>query len=330
MNFKSAFKTASKTASVAAGFIAACASFTGDAAQSGETIAVFTKNQTNPFFQVVRLGSDNAAKQMGAVVMHYVPTKPDSIPEQLSQVDDVVIKKPNAIVFTPVDSKAMGAGVQKMNAAGIPVINLTDRSEIGKFVSYVGSSDYEVGRVTGRYLLKTLGGKGGVVILEGVKGSMNSADRVRGFNDAIKEFPQVKLLASQSANFQRVQGLQVMENLLQTHPQIEGVMAANDAMAAGAIEALDGANRKAQVVGINGTKEAIDAIKKGNMLATGDYNGFLQGCVGTMAAIRELRKLPVPKEVVFKASVINISNYPAADVPVDKLVCPKWEDAIKG
>ena len=224
----------------------------------------------------------------------------------------------------------MGAGVQKMNAAGIPVINLTDRSEIGKFVSYVGSSDYEVGRVTGRYLLKTLGGKGGVVILEGVKGSMNSADRVRGFNDAIKEFPQVKLLASQSANFQRVQGLQVMENLLQTHPQIEGVMAANDAMAAGAIEALDGANRKAQVVGINGTKEAIDAIKKGNMLATGDYNGFLQGCVGTMAAIRELRKLPVPKEVVFKASVINLTNYPAADVPVDKLVCPKWEDAIKG
>jgi ribose transport system substrate-binding protein len=299
-------------------------------AQSGEKIAVFTKNQTNPFFQVVRLGADSAARQMGAVTTHYIPTKPDSIPEQLSQIDDVVIKKPNAIVFTPVDYKAMGAGVQKMNAAGIPVVNVTDKSETGKFVAFVGASDYQLGLVTGRYLLKTLGGKGGVVILEGVKGSLVSADRVRGFNDAIKEFPQVKLLASQPGNFQRLQGLQVMENLMQTHAQIDGVMAANDAMGAGAIEALEGANRKSQIVGINGTKEAVDAIKAGKMLASGDYNGFLQGCVATMVAIRELRKLPVPKEVVFKAGVIDKTNYQSADVPAEKLVCPKWEDAIKG
>ena len=169
-----------------------------------------------------------------------------------------------------------------------------------------------------------------MVILEGVKGSLVSADRVRGFNDAIKEFPQARLLASQPGNFQRLQGLQVMENLMQTHAQIDGVMAANDAMGAGAIEALEGANRKAQIVGINGTKEAIDAIKAGKMLASGDYNGFLQGCVATMVAIRELRKLPVPREVVFKAGVIDKTNYQSADVPADKLVCPKWEDAIKG
>lgn len=323
MNFK-------PTQRAVALFLAASAVSFGAAAQSGEKIAVFTKNQTNPFFQVVRLGADSAAKQMGAVVTHYVPTKPDSIPEQLSQIDDVVIKKPNAIVFTPVDYKAMGAGVQKMNAAGIPVVNITDRSESGKFVSFVGASDYELGLVTARHLLKTMGGKGNVVILDGVKGSVVSADRNRGFTDALKEYPQVKLLAAQPGNFQRLQGLQVMENLMQTHPQIDGVLAANDAMAAGAIEALEGANRKALVVGINGTKEAVDAIKAGKMLATGDYNGFLQGCVGTMAAIRELRKLPVPKEVVFKAGVIDKSNYQAADIPADKRVCPKWEDAIKG
>lgn len=326
MNFKSSLQSIT----VATSFVAVCAVSTGAVAQSGEKIAVFTKNQTNPFFQVVRLGADSAARQMGAVVTHYVPTKPDSIPEQLSQIDDVVIKKPNAIVFTPVDYKAMGAGVLKMNAAGIPVVNITDRSEAGKFVSFVGASDYELGLVTARHLLKAMGGKGNVVILDGVKGSIVSADRNRGFTEALKEYPQVKLLAAQPANFQRLQGLQVMENLMQTHPQIDGVMAANDAMAAGAIEALEGANRKALVVGINGTKEAVDAIKAGKMLATGDYNGFLQGCVGTMAAIRELRKLPVPKEVVFKASVIDKTNYQPADIPADKRVCPKWEEAIKG
>lgn len=326
MNFKSTFQSAALASAVMALWALPVLA----QAQSGEKIAVFTKNLTNPFFQVVRYGADSAAKQMGAVVQHYVPTKPDSIPEQLSQIDDVVIKKPNAVVFTPVNFTAMGAGIQKLNDAGIPVIDLTDRAETGKFVAYVGSSDYELGRATGRYLLKAIGGKGGVVILEGVKGSMNSAERVRGFNDAVKEFPNVKLLASQPGNFQRLQGLQVMENLMQTHAQIDGVMAANDAMGSGAIEALEGANRKALVVGINGTKEAIDAIKAGKMLATGDYNGFLQGCVGTMVAIRELRKLPVPKEVIFKASVIDKTNYQAADIPADKLVCPKWEDAIKG
>lgn len=326
MNFKSSLQSIT----VATVFVAVCAISTAAWAQSGEKIAVFTKNQTNPFFQVVRLGANSAASQMGAVVTHYVPTKPDSIPEQLSQIDDVVIKKPHAIVFTPVDYKAMGAGVLKMNAAGIPVVNITDRSEAGKFVTFVGASDYELGLVTGRHLFKAMGGKGNIVILDGIKGSIVSADRARGFADALKEYPQVKLLASQPGNFQRLQGLQVMENLMQTHPQIDGVMAANDAMAAGAIEALEGANRKALVVGINGTKEAVDAIKAGKMLATGDYNGFLQGCVGTMAAIRELRKLPVPKEVVFKASVIDKTNYQPADIPADKRVCPKWEDAIKG
>ena len=301
----------------------------GAYAQSGEKIAVFTKNQTNPFFQVVRLGAESAARQMGATVTHYVPTKPDSIPEQLAQIDDVIIKKPDAIVFTPVDYKALGAGVQKMNAAGIPVVNVTDRSESGKFVAFVGSSDYELGLVTARALFKALGGKGQVVILEGVKGSIVSADRVRGFSDALKEAPGVKLLASQPGNFQRLQGLQVMENLMQTYAQIDGVIAANDAMATGAIEALEGANRKALIVGINGTKEAVDAIKAGKMLASGDYNGFLQGCVATMLAIRDLRKLPVPREVVFKAGVIDKSNYQAADVPADKRTCPKWEDAIR-
>ena len=298
-------------------------------AQSGERIAVFTKNQTNPYFQAVRLGADSAAKQMGARLTHYVPTKPDSIPEQMSQVEDVIVKKPDAIVFIPVDYKAMVPGVQKINAAKIPVVNVTDRSEGGEFVAFVGASDYELGVETAKHLFNAMGGKGNVVVLEGVKGSLTNVDRVRGLTDAVKAFPGIKVVASQPANYQRLQALQVMENLMQTYPQIGGVFAANDAMAAGAIEALDGANRKALVVGINGTKEAIDAIKAGKMLATGDYNGFLQGCIGTMTAIRQLRKLPVNTNVVFPATVVDKSNYQPLDVAVETRSCPKWEDVVK-
>jgi len=305
------------------------AALSGTVRAEGEKIAVFTKNQTNPFFQAVRLGAENAAKQMNATVLQYVPTKPDSIPEQMSQIDDVVVKKPDAIVFTPVDYKAMTPGVAKMNAANIPVVNITDRAEKGTFVTFVGSNDYQLGLQTGRYLLKALGGKGNIVILEGVRGVITNADRMRGFNDALKEFPNAKLLASQPGNYQRMQALQVMENLMQSYPQIDGVMAANDAMAMGAIEALEGAKRTALVVGINGTKEAVEAIKAGKLLATGDYHAYTQGCLSVMAALRYLRKQPVPKEIMLPVSVIDKSNYQPYDIAPDQRSCPKWEDMVK-
>jgi ribose transport system substrate-binding protein len=303
--------------------------FAASARADGETIAVFTKNQTNPFFQTVRVGADAAAKGLGAKTLHYIPTKPDSIPEQLSQIEDVVVKKPNAIVFTPVDYKAMVPGIEKVNEAGIPVVNITDRSAGGKFLAFVGADDYSLGLDTARYLLKTLGGKGNIVIIEGVKGSLTNVDRVRGFNDALKENPGAKLLASQPGNYQRLQALQVMENLMQSNSQIDGVLAANDAMAVGAIEALDGANRKAQVIGINGTKEAVDAIKSGKLLASGDYNGFVQGCVGTMIAIRSLRRQPVVTEIVLKPTIITRDNYQPYDVPLESRTCPSWDEAAK-
>lgn len=315
--------------SIAASLAAAALVGSPAQAQSGERIALFTKNQTNPYFAAVRAGADSAAKQMNVTLTHYVPTKPDSIPEQMSQIEDVIVKKPSAIVFIPVDYKAMVPGVQKMNAAKIPVVNVTDRSENGEFVAFVGASDYALGLETAKYLFKAMGGKGNVVVLEGVKGSLTNVDRIKGLNEAAKAYPDIKIVASQPANYQRLQALQVMENLMQSHPQIGGVFAANDAMAAGAIEALDGANRTALVVGINGTKEAVDAIKAGKMLATGDYNGFLQGCVGTMTAIRALRNLPVNKEVVFPATVVDKSNYQSIDVPIEQRSCPKWEDVIK-
>jgi ribose transport system substrate-binding protein len=106
-------------------------------------------------------------------------------------------------------------------------------------------------------------------------------------------------------------------------------MAANNAMALGVIEALDAANRKALVVGLNGTKEAVDAIKSGKLLASGDFSGYLQGCIGTMAAIRHVRKLPVPREFNFPPKVVDRTNYQDYDVPESERQCPAWEAVIK-
>jgi ribose transport system substrate-binding protein len=303
----------------------AAMALTQPAFADGETIAVLTKNQTNPFFQAERVGAAKAAEALHAKVLQYVPTQPDSIPEQMSQIDDVVTKKPDAIVMAPVDYKAMVPGVSKINAAKIPVVNVTDRSVGGDFVAFVGADDYSIAKDAGRELLKAMGGKGEVIIIEGVRGALTAQDRLRGFKDAIAEFPDVKLVASQPGNYQRLQAMQVMENLLQANPNVAGVMAANDAMAIGAMDALADANSNALIVGINGTKEAIEAIKAGKMLATGDYNGFFQGCIGTMIAIRYLRHEPTPKIVTQAPVVVDKSNLGPYDLPLDQRSCPTWD-----
>ena len=312
-------------------FLASCAK--QDAENSGKTggesIAVFTKNQTNPFFRTVRLGAENAAKQMNATVIQYIPTVQDSITEQLSEIEDAIIKRPGAVVFIPVNSKALIPGIEKLNAANIPVVNITDRVLGGSVISFMGCDEINMALNTGRFLLQKLNGRGNVIILEGVGGSENSANRVAGYKKALAEFPNVKLLASQPANFQRVQALGVTENLLQSYPQIDGILAANDSMALGAIEALDAARRTALVVGLNGTKEAIDAIKAGKLLATGDCDGFSHGCLGTMAAVRHLRNLPVPKEFIFSVMVIDNTNFAGLDVPYEQRICPSWESVVK-
>jgi ribose transport system substrate-binding protein len=307
---------------------AAAVLFSGSVFAEGESIAVFTKNLTNPYFQAVRVGTETAAKKLGVKVIQYVPTKPDSIPEQLSQVEDVIVKKPDAIVFIPVDYKALVPAVEKINAAMIPVTNITDRSASGDFVAFVGADDYSIGLSVGRRLLTATGDKGNVIILEGVKGSLTSTNRVRGFTDALKEFPNVKLLASQPGNFQRLNALQVMENLMQSFPQIDGVLAANDPMAVGAIEALDGANRKALVIGINGSREAVELIKSGKLLASGDFNGFIQGCIGVEIAVRNLRKQSTPKEVILKPIVVDKTNFAPYETPVEQRTCPTLEQIV--
>ncbi len=296
---------------------------------SAESIAVFTKNTTNPFSKAIRTGADFAAKKLSIDVSHYVPTTAYNAAEQTKLVDDAIAKKPDLIVFDPVENQKMVPAIDKMNAANIPVIEITDRAEGGKFVSAVLPDDYQLGLATARRLLKALDGKGNVVILEGIPTTTTSIERVKGFNDAIKEFPAVKLLASKSGNYQRRPSQDAMEGWIRQFPQIDGVLAANDSMAAAAAETLEKRNRKALVVGINGSKEAIDLIKADKMLATGEFNGFVIGCLAVEIAARSLRKQEVPKELVLKPAIYDKANYQQYEARAEMRECPTLAEEMK-
>jgi ribose transport system substrate-binding protein len=293
---------------------------------NAETIALFTKNNTNPFSQAIRVGSNAAAVALGIVVVHYVPTTPDNVVEQAKLVEDAIHNKPDAIVFDPVDNEKLVPAIEKINAAGIPVTEVTDRSVGGKFVSRVLPDDYQIGLAVARRLLKEMAGKGTVVILEGIAGNTTNTERLKGFNDAVKEAAGVKLLASKSGNYQRKPAQDVMEGWIKTFPQIDGVLAANDSMAAAVADTLEKRGRKSLIVGINGSKEAIELIKSGKMLATGEFNGFVLGCLSTELAALNLRKQPVPQDLVLKPAVYDKANYEKYEARVEMKKCPTLEE----
>lgn len=300
----------------------------GSPPAEAETLAVFTKSASNPIARAVRAGAEAVAKAHGLTVFHYIPTSPDNVPQQTALVDEALGAKRDAIVFTPVDVKAMVPVVQKINAANVPLVNVSDRLAGGSAVAFIGTDDYSIALETARTLLKAMGGKGNLVVLEGPDTIPTAAGRLRGFKDALKEFPDVKVVLSKNAMYARPAAADLLKTMLKLNPppQVDGVLAANDAMAFGALEAFKEAKKKLPlIVGINASKEAVEFIKSGEMLASGDYNGLIEGCLGAEIAIRTLHKQPVPKEVLAKTAVVDKSNYQAYEVPAERRPCPTLE-----
>jgi ribose transport system substrate-binding protein len=299
----------------------------GASASAAESIAVFTKSRSNPVAKAVRAGAETAARAAGYIVFNYIPTSPDNVRQQTALVDGAIREKPAAIVFTPVDVKAMVPSAAKIVAAGIPVVNITDRLMGGPAIPFAGTDDFSVARETARTLLKAMGGKGNLVVLEGPPKIPTAAGRKRGFEAALKEFPNVKVILSKDAKYARPVASDLIKAMLKLTPapQIDGVLAANDAMALGAYEALKAANKKALIVGINASREVIALIAKGEILASGDYTGLIDGCIGAEMAIRLAKKQPVPKEILARTSVVSKSNLAPFQTPVDKRPCPSFE-----
>ena len=292
------------------------------------TIAVFTKNTTNPAYQAFRIAADQVARTTGVRVVHFVPRQPDNVDEQKAMVEQVLKDRPDAVVFIPVDDVAMIDSVRMLNEAKIPVVLVSDPLP-GSFVTYVGADDFEIGYHEARYLFDALGGKGKIVVIEGTPVAQTSRERVRGYQRALAEFPGIQMLGSGVGNYQQPDAQRVMEQFLRDYPQIDAVLSANDGMALGALQALKQANRTSIVIGVNGILPAIKQIESGTILASVDFNMFKIGCVATRAAVRYLNHEPLPEKIMMPAEIIDKTNYKAWLVPVDERSCPDWSEVVK-
>lgn len=293
-------------------------------------VVVFTKNVTNPFWRSVRIGADKAGRDLGVDIEHAAPTKPDNIEEQTRLVEDWIVKKPAAMVFVPVDYNALVPTIQKVNKAGIPVVIFNNRMSGVDYVSYIGSDDEVIGYEITKYLIKAMGDKGKLVHIDGVPAAITAQNRKKGLDRALKEYPQVELIASQPGNYRRLPAVQVFENLMQRFPQIDGVMSANDDMAVGVAEALAAAGRggKTKVVGIDAVPDGAASIDAGKMLASADFSGHDQGYLAVTAAVRNLRGQPVPKEIALPVVIVDKSNVKPWMLPLEDKPVPSWDRVI--
>jgi ribose transport system substrate-binding protein len=291
-------------------------------------LAVFTKNRSNPAYTAARLGADRAAARLGAHAVHYVPEEPDDPSEQSALIGQALAERPDAIVLVPVHPTAVNAAIRKVNAAGIPLVACINRLTEGSSVAFVGSEDYPLALGIARYLFERLGGKGDVVIVEGPPESVTSLARVRAFRDAAGAYPGIRIAGSCSGRYLLEPARQAMAEMLAAQPRIDAILAANDIMAIGVIEALRQAGRHALLAGVNAIPQAIAAIKSGDMIATADFNAMNMACLAAECAIRHVRGEAVPKEIILPVQIVDASNCSRWDRPYADRACMDWDEAV--
>lgn len=280
-------------------------------------LAVFTKNRSNPAYAAARLGAERAAAPFGASVDHYVPETPDDPEQQSALVHAALATRPDAFVFTPVHATRVDGAIAAIRAAGLPIFGFVNRMAPGLCVSYVGSSDARLAEDVAEHLFRHLGGRGDVAIVEGPAGAVTSVERIAAFEAAAARHPGIRIVARCSGRYLREPSREAFAALLREHPRLDGVLAANDVMALGVIDALRAAGRRAAVVGVNAIPEAIAAIRAGDLLASADFNAMQMCALATECALRHLRGEAVPAEIELPVAIVDRANCARWDLPFE-------------
>jgi ribose transport system permease protein len=267
----------------------------------------------NPFFVQIRSGAQAEAKKLGLDLT--VTDAQNDASQQANQLQNFTSSNYGAIIVNPVDSDAASNSVKAADKAKIPVIAV-DRGVNKAAVDTLVASDNVVGgELAAKTVAEKLGGSGKIVILQGQAGTSAARERAEGFAKGLKAYPGIQVVAQQPADFDRTKGLDVMSNLLQAHPDVQGVIAANDEMALGAIKALGSkAGKSVSVVGFDGTPDGLTAVKQGTLYASVAQQPSQLGKIAVDNALRAAQgkkvetTVKVPVKVVTKENVAGFTG----------------------
>jgi ribose transport system substrate-binding protein len=259
---------------------------TARAQQTTWTIGVVHNNADHPSITAIVKGMDEEAKIYGAKVVYLDPAFDPQ--KQATMIEDLIAQKVDVIVVNAVDPAAVVPSIKKASEAGIPVItqNADTNDEGHKYTrAFVGSDSVIQGQVVGKMIRDALGGKGNIVILSGKPGQTDVVNRIAGLQTALQG-SDIKILDTQPAEWSKDKALTITQDLLTRYPNIDAIFALDDPMALGALEAVKAANRldKIKIFGVNGNKEACEAVKSGEMGGTALQLSYMVGVYAVRAA----------------------------------------------
>ena len=277
-------------------------------------VALVLKTLNSPFFIDMEKGAQEAAKRLGVNLTVQAAEREVDVDKQMQIIENLIQTGVKVLLVTPSGSKEIAPAIAKANKAGIRVVVVDTRvdakaaKDAGIHVdSYVGSDNYEGGKIAGRYLVEATGGKANVGVLEGIPGHETGDERLRGFREAVKDAKGIKVVASQTANWERDQGFTVFQNMLEAHPEIDAVFSANDMMALGAVEAIaaSGKKGKIKVVGYDAVDDARKAIADGTIVASVAQFPSEMGRAAVETADKLLKGQPVPAEQMVRIDLVT-------------------------
>ncbi|MFQ5956408.1 MAG: substrate-binding domain-containing protein [Candidatus Brocadiales bacterium] len=266
------------------------------------------------FYQQLEEGLKEEAKASGVTLR--VQSAEKDLNTQTSQIENFITQRVDALVICPVDSIGVGSVIERANKRGIPVFTADIRSEEGKVVCHIASNNHQGGVLAGEHLTKMLGGKGEVAIIDHPEVA-SVQERVRGFKDAVKEHPEMKIVDQPSAQGDRDRAMVVMQNMLLSHPDIKGIFAVNDNCALGALAALEAAGRQdVVIVGFDATPEAQQAIKEGGALKADVIQYPIAiGRTTIQTIVRHLSGQEVPLEIPIDTGIVDKESLEKAAGP---------------
>jgi ribose transport system substrate-binding protein len=277
-------------------------------------VALVLKTLNHPFFVDMRRGAQEAADRLGVTLQVQAAEREIDVEKQMQIVENLIQTGVQALCITPSGSREIVSALVKARDAKVPIIVVDTRvdpkaaADAGVHTeAFVGSDNYEGGKLAGEYVLKLSGGKARVGILEGIPGHETGDSRLRGFRDAVKAAPGIAIVASQPANWERDQGFNVFQNMLQANPDIDTVFACSDLMALGAIEAIAAAGKtgRIRVVGFDALDDARKAIAAGTMEASVAQFPSEMGRIAVESAVKVIRGEPVPTDVSVKLELVT-------------------------
>jgi ABC-type sugar transport system substrate-binding protein len=271
----------------------------------GSTIPTFN----HPFFVAMRKGLEEEAQAQGATI-NVVDGKNDA-QTQLSAIDTFAVKKVNAIILCPTETKTLVPGVEKANQAKIPVITVNRIVDGGEVVTYVGADDKDGGKLQGEAVLEALPKGGKIVLLQGIIGSSPQRDREAGLEEALKGKPGYQIVQRTPYDFDRTKGVSAMETVLLKFPKgsIDAVVAQSDdgALAAADVCAQKG-RTELKIIGFNGESDAFKYIDEGKIYATVLQDAETQGREAVKATIQHLKGESVPNPQITPLFLVTKKN----------------------